>query len=81
MAEHAAHADDHYTRGEMIIEEHERTYAGFMKLAKWGSLYIGALVFLLTLWFCTSAGFLGAIISAAVMVAVGTLVLSEKHKL
>jgi hypothetical protein len=78
MAEHGA---DDYTRGEMIIEEHERTYEGFLKLSKWGSLYIGALVFFLTLWFCTSAGFLGAVIGAAVMIVAGTLVLSEKHKL
>jgi hypothetical protein len=81
MAEHAAHADDHYSRGEMDIDEHERTYTGFLKLSKWGSLYIAALVFLLTLWFCTPAGFVGAIIGAAVLVVVGTLVLSEKHKL
>jgi hypothetical protein len=75
----ATHGGD-YTRGDMIIEEHERTYDGFLKLSKWGSLYIGALVLLLTLWFCTPAGFLGAIVSTFVLVALGTLVLGEKKK-
>jgi hypothetical protein len=78
MAEHGAHD---YTHGEMVIEEHARTYEGFMKMTKWGSLYISALVLLLTLWFCTPAGFLGAVVGVAVMIVLGTLVLSEKHKL
>jgi hypothetical protein len=74
----ATHGGD-YTRGDMIIEEHEKTYEGFLTMTKWGSLYIGALVLLLTLWFCTPAGFLGAAFTAAVMVGIGTLVLSQKH--
>lgn len=75
----ATHGAD-YTRGEMIIEEHEKTYAGFLKLTKWGSLYLAAILLLLTLWFCTPAGFIGAVVSAVVVVVLGTLVLSEKHK-
>ncbi len=70
-----------YTRGEMIIEEHEKTFSGFLKLTKWGSLYLAALVLFLTLWFCTPAGFLGALVAAVVVVVLGTLVLAEKHKL
>lgn len=69
-----------YTRGEMIIEEHEKTYEGFLKMTKWGSLYLAALLVLLVLWFCTPAGFLGAVVSAVVLVVIGTLVLGEKHK-
>jgi hypothetical protein len=75
----ATHGGD-YTRGDMFIEEHEKTYAGFLKLTKWGSLYLAAIVLMLTLWFCTPAGFLGAVITAVVVLGVGTLVLSEKHK-
>ena len=75
----ATHGGD-YTRGEMIVEEHERTYSGFLKLTKWGSLYLAAVLLLLTLWFCTSAGFIGGFITAAVVLVLGTLVLSEKHK-
>ncbi len=77
MAEHGAD----YHRGEMDIQEHTQTFSGFIKLSKWGSLYIAAAILLLTLWFCTPAGFIGAIVSAVVMVVIGTLVLSEKHSL
>jgi hypothetical protein len=69
-----------YTHGDMEIQEHEKTFAFFLKLTKWGSLYMAGLLLLLTLWFCTPAGFLGAVVSAAVVVIIGTLVLSEKHK-
>ena len=70
-----------YTRGEMIIEEHEKTYDGFLKMTKWGSLYLAAVLITLVLWFCTPAGFLGAAIAAVILVVLGTLALSEKHKL
>jgi hypothetical protein len=77
MAEHASD----YTRGEMEIQEHTRTYAGFVKMAKWGSLYIAALILFITVWFCTPGGFSGGLISALVLIGVATLTLSEKHEL
>lgn len=77
MAEHGAD----YHHGEMDIQEHEQTFDGFMKLTKWGSLYMAAGLLLLTLWFCTPAGFFGAVIATVVVVVLGTLVLSDKHKL
>jgi hypothetical protein len=75
----ATHGGD-YTRGDMIIEEHEKTYDGFLKLTKWGSLYLAGILLFLVLWFCTSAGFFGALIAGLVVIGLGTLVLSEKHK-
>ena len=72
--------DADYTRGEMIIEEHEKTYEGFLKMTKWGSLYLAAIVLTATLWFCTSTGWLGALVVGVVVLALGTVVLSEKHK-
>jgi hypothetical protein len=82
MATHgdASHGGD-YNRGEMIIEEHEKTYEGFLKMTKWGSLYLASLLVTLVLWFCTGTGFLGALITGVVLVVLGTLALSEKHKL
>jgi hypothetical protein len=77
MAEHGAD----YHHGDMDIQEHEQTFDGFVKLTKWGSLYLAAALLLLTLWFCTPTGFIGAVIAAAVVIVLGTLVLSEKHKL
>jgi hypothetical protein len=70
-----------YTRGEMYVGEHEKTFHGFIKLSKWGSLYIAALLILLVVWFCTTAGFLAGLIAAVVVVGVGTVVLGEKHKI
>ena len=81
MATHGGASHGDYTRGEMIIEEHEKTYEGFLKMTKWGSLYLAALLVMLVLWFCTGTGFIGAIISAVVLLVLGTLALSEKHKL
>lgn len=74
----ANHGGD-YTRGEMIIEEHEKTYDGFLKMTKWGSLYLAALLITLVLWFCTPTGWLGAIVVGVVLLGLGTVVLSEKR--
>jgi len=67
-----------YHRGEMDIAEQQSTFQLLMFMTKWGSLYTAALVLLLTMWFCTSAGFTGGAFAAVVMVVVGTLVLREK---
>jgi hypothetical protein len=64
-----------YHHGDMDIHEQAATYAFVMDLTKWGSLAIASLVLFLTLWFCTSAGFLGALATAVVAIAVGVLVL------
>ncbi len=76
MAEHGGD----YHHGDMDIQEHVQTFDGFVKLTKWGSLYLIGLLLLLTLWFCTPTGFIGAAITAFVVVVLGTLVLSEKRK-
>jgi hypothetical protein len=73
----AGAAHDH-TRGEMDIAEQVSTFALFNNMTKWGSLYIGSLLLFLTLWFCTPAGFMGAAITAVVMIALGTLLLRDK---
>jgi hypothetical protein len=75
MAEHGAD----YHRGEMDIQEHTQTFSGFVKLTKWCSLYLAAALLMVTLWFCTTAGFMAGLISAIVVIGLGTLVLSEKH--
>lgn len=68
-----------YTRGEMDIAEQTATFKLVMGLTKWGSLYIGAFLFMLVLWFCVpTAGFFVGLISAAVMIVLGTILLREK---
>lgn len=69
-----------YHRGEMDISGQKATFQLFMGMTKWGSLYTAALVFWLSLWFCTKAGFAGATVSALVLIVLGTLLLASKPK-
>jgi MFS superfamily sulfate permease-like transporter len=73
----AGSAHDH-TRGEMDIAEQISTFQTFNVMTRWGSLFIGTLVLFATLLFCTGAGFLGAAITAAVVIAVGVTLLRDK---
>lgn len=74
----AGQASD-YTRGEMDIAEQTSTFHLVMGLTKWGSLYISAFLLLLVLWFCVpAAGFFTGLISAVILVVLGTLLLREK---
>jgi hypothetical protein len=67
-----------YHRGEMDITEQAATYHTVMGLTKWGSLALAVAILVPTLWFCTDAGFLGAVISGAVLTVAGVLLLREK---
>lgn len=69
-----------YHRGEMDIHEQASTYERVMDMTKWGSLAIGALVLFLTLWFCTAAGFMGAAITAIVMIGLGVFFLRSSDE-
>lgn len=67
-----------YHRGEMDISEQAATFDFFNTMTKWGSLVIGTLVLFLVLWFCTGAGFVGALITAVVVDVIGVTLLREK---
>ncbi len=32
-----AHHDDHHTHGSMSVRDHEKTFAGFIRLSTWGA--------------------------------------------
>jgi hypothetical protein len=68
-----------YHRGDMDITEQRSTYHLIMAYTKWGSLYLGAVLLLLVVWFCTDAGFMSALISAIVLIVIGTLVMRERR--
>lgn len=70
-------ASEHH-RGQMDIQEQVSTFALFMNLTKWGSLFLSAFLLLLVLWFCTPAGFMGGLVAAVVASVLGVLVLREK---
>lgn len=73
----AGAASDHH-RGEMDIQEQVSTFELFNSMTKWGSLIIGAMVLVLTLWFCTGAGFMGAAITGVIVLSLGVLILRDK---
>ena len=67
-----------YHHGDMDIHEQVATFPLVMGMTKWGSLALAALLLLLVLWFCTPTGFLGAFVSAAVVLAIGIVVLRSR---
>lgn len=76
MATHASSSD--YHPGEMDIHEQVYTWTMFKKFSKWGSLVGAVALLFLVLWFCTHTGFIGSALTAAVMLAVGIVVLRER---
>ncbi|MGA0603318.1 aa3-type cytochrome c oxidase subunit IV [Caulobacter sp. KR2-114] len=73
-----ADAASEYHRGDMNISEQERSFALFNGLTKWGSLAVATLILMLTVWFCTSAGFAAGAISGIVLFVAGVAVLRDK---
>jgi hypothetical protein len=67
-----------YHHGDMDIHEQQETFHLVMGITKWGSLIIAALLLFLTLWFCTPAGFLSGLISAAIVLILGILLLRSR---
>ena len=59
---------------KMDYAEHDRTYAGFLMLAKYGSLFCGAILLAMAFGFF-AGGFFSATILFAVILAVGGFIL------
>ena len=67
-----------YHHGEQDIREQRSTFHMVMFATKWFTLHLVAALTLLTLWFCTAAGFFTGLITAVILVALGTFFLSDK---
>lgn len=67
-----------YHRGEMDISEQAATFDAVMGMTKWGSLALAVALLVLTLWFCTPAGFFGGLIPGAVLAVAGIVFLRDK---
>ena len=67
-----------YHRGDQDIHEQQTTFHSVLVATKWSIVALAAGIVFLTLWFCTAAGFLNALITAAIIVAVGILALRER---
>jgi hypothetical protein len=70
-----AGAPSDYHRGEMDISEQVSTFHLVMGMTKWGSLALASLLSLFVLWFCTPAGFMGAALTAVVVLVLGVVLL------
>jgi thiamine transporter ThiT len=64
-----------YHHGDQDPSMQVSTYRAFMGLTKWASLAISVGLVMLTLWFCTDAGFVAAFISGLVVLVLGVVFL------
>jgi len=71
-------ADSAFEHGHMNVHQQELTYRSFLRFSKWIALYIAAIVLFFSMWICTNAGFLGAAITTALVIGVGTALLRER---
>jgi len=69
-----------YSIGSMDITEQRATFNVIMRMVKWVSLGIAALLLMLTVWFGTEAGFLPAFLSAAALMVIGFFLLKAKNE-
>ena len=60
---------------EMDYAEHDRTFALFVNLAKYGSLVCAALLLAMAFGFYTTAGFFSALVLFMVICAIGWAIL------
>jgi len=75
MADHAAPSGPVEVGASMDYEEHEKTYNGFLALAKYGSLAVVALMIAMAFAFYTTAGWFSGIILFVLIVALGVFLL------
>ena len=59
------------TTSAVELQRHARTYHGFTLAVKWFCIHFATLATLLIGWFATPLGFVGAVITAAIVFAVG----------
>ena len=67
-----------YHHGQMDVAEQKATFRGAMAGTKWGSLAVAVFLVFATLFFCTSTGFIGSAVPAAVLLGLGILVLRQR---
>ena len=76
MADHHDHSD--YVPGEMDVHQQQHSYELFTSLTKWLSLHLAVVLTFLVLLTCTKTGFIGSLIAAVVVAAVGWFMLKKK---
>ena len=72
----AGHATDE-SHGQMDITEQSASFDLFVRFTKWGSLAVAVIVLWATLMFCTTTGFIGSVVAAVILLALGVYLLRE----
>jgi thiamine transporter ThiT len=67
-----------YHHGDQDASMHVATYRSFMGLTKWVCLAISVALLMLSMWFCTEAGFAAGLISGLVLLVLGIVFLRSK---
>jgi thiamine transporter ThiT len=67
-----------YHTGDQDISEQIATFHLVGGMLKWGSLTVAVSLVMLTMWFCTKAGFFSGLISGVVILVVGIYFLRSK---
>jgi hypothetical protein len=75
-----ADSDTEYHHGQMNAATQVADFRFFASATKWFSLFAGALVLFLTLWFCTAVGFFSALVTAVIVLAIGISFLRNKSR-
>lgn len=75
-------ADTHseYHHGDQNASTQIADFRLFSTFLKWVSLHLAVLILVLTLWFCTDAGFLGGLIPGLIVLAIGIYFLRGKRR-
>ena len=75
-------ADTHseYHHGDQNPATQIADFRLFAALTKWLSLFAATLILMLTLWFCTGAGFLGGLVPGLIVLGIGVAVFRNKPR-
>ncbi len=76
--EEADHDAEAYLRGSMTIQEQSSTWTLFMNLAKWGSLFVAAMLLFLIMWFRPEGTFISGVIAGGGLAVAGWFFLRAK---
>jgi thiamine transporter ThiT len=74
-----AHTQPEFHHGGQDTTENLESYRLFLAIAKWGALHLAVVTVVLTLWFCTGAGFFGGLIPGIVLMVLGIWLLRSRH--
>ena len=71
---------DEYVHGSMNAATQVEDFRTFASFTKWAALVLASLILFLALWFCTATGFLGALTSGIIVLAIGISIFHNRRR-